>query len=56
MPPSPTLRALVRRSPVRPGAALNHAEYERLKSRLLEAARNRGYLDARLTRRRVSAQ
>lgn len=48
-----TLRALVRESPVRAGAALNHAEYERLKSRLLEAARNRGYLDARLTRHRV---
>lgn len=48
-----TLQRLARASPVGPGAPLVHPEYERLKSRLLQAARSRGFLDARLTRSRV---
>ena len=37
-------------STLRPGARLDHPAYEKLKSDLLRAALDRGYLDARLTR------
>lgn len=35
---------------LKPGLRLNHGDYERVKADLLRAARNEGYLDARLTR------
>jgi translocation and assembly module TamA len=47
----PALLAIPRASPLKPGARLDHAAYEKLKSDLLREALSLGYLDARLTRR-----
>ena len=38
---------------VKPGARLDHASYEALKASLMRTARDRGYLDATLTRREL---
>lgn len=38
---------------LQPGARLDHAAYEALKASLLRTARDRGYLDAQLTRREL---
>lgn len=47
------LRRVATDSRLGPGGGLVHADYERLKSRLLEAARDRGHLDAAWRRSRV---
>ena len=49
----PALAALAPASPLRPGARLDHAAYENLKSSLLRTALDLGYLDAKLTRREL---
>ncbi len=41
---------LLGRRELRPGTRLNHGTYERVKTNLLRAATNQGYLDAKLTR------
>jgi translocation and assembly module TamA len=47
------LLGVFRASPVQAGARLDHGAYEALKSSLLRTARERGYLDATLTRREL---
>jgi translocation and assembly module TamA len=47
------LRKLRTETPLKPGARLDHAAYESLKASLLRTARDRGYLDAQLTRREL---
>jgi translocation and assembly module TamA len=47
------LRDVPADSLLKPGARLNHTEYEALKASLLRTARDRGYLDATLTRREL---
>ena len=49
----PALAAIAPASTLRPGARLDHAAYEALKSSLLRAALDLGYLDATLTRREL---
>lgn len=44
------VRDLIASQDLKPGLRLNHGMYERLKGNLLSAAKNEGYLDARLTR------
>lgn len=41
--PNPVLQELVRKQPLRSGAVLNHAQYDRLKQALADAARQQGY-------------
>jgi translocation and assembly module TamA len=40
-------------SPLRPGTRLDHEQYEALKAALMRTARDRGFLDATLTRREL---
>jgi translocation and assembly module TamA len=40
-------------TPLKPGVRLDHTQYETLKAGLLRMARDRGYLDANLTRREL---
>jgi translocation and assembly module TamA len=47
------LAAIAGRSTLKPGARLDHTAYEDLKASLMRAARDRGYLDATLTRREL---
>ena len=47
------LRAIAGNSTLKPGARLDHAAYEALKASLMRTARDRGYLDATLTRREL---
>jgi translocation and assembly module TamA len=47
------LRTVIRDSGLKAGARLDHTEYEALKTALLRTARERGYLDATLTRREL---
>jgi len=47
------LTALQAASKLQPGARLSHTAYEELKASLLRTARDRGYLDAALTRREL---
>jgi translocation and assembly module TamA len=47
------LKRIAVETPLRPGARLDHASYETLKATLLRTARDRGYLDATLTRREL---
>ncbi|MBL6749155.1 MAG: outer membrane protein assembly factor [Nevskia sp.] len=47
---NPALAAIVRAPRLRPGDRLKHAEYEGLKSRLLQVANGQGYLDASFSR------
>ena len=49
----PSLKAIAPASPLQPGARLDHAAYERLKSDLLRTALELGYLDATLVRREL---
>jgi translocation and assembly module TamA len=49
----PGLKAIAPASPLRPGARLDHAAYEKLKTDLLRTALDLGYLDAKLTRREL---
>ncbi len=49
----PALAKIVAESPVRVGAQLNHRDYEELKIKLLHAAQDKGYLDAKFTRREL---
>jgi translocation and assembly module TamA len=44
------LREVVERSPLKPGEALSHADYDQLKGELQRVAASRGYLDASFTR------
>jgi translocation and assembly module TamA len=44
------IRDIIEREALKPGLRLNHGVYEQVKSALLRAARNEGYLDARLSR------
>jgi translocation and assembly module TamA len=47
------LLAVPRDSTLKPGTRLDHTAYESLKASLMRAARDRGYLDATLTRREL---
>jgi translocation and assembly module TamA len=47
------IRATVAASTLKPGTRLDHAAYESLKASLMRGARDRGYLDATLTRREL---
>jgi translocation and assembly module TamA len=47
------LRQVLADTPLTPGTRLDHAAYESLKASLLRTARDRGYLDAQLTRREL---
>jgi translocation and assembly module TamA len=47
------LAAIAPASPLKPGARLDHAAYEALKSNLLRTSLDLGYLDAKLTRREL---
>ena len=47
------LLKLAAESSLQPGARLDHPSYESLKAALLRTARDRGYLDATLTRREL---
>jgi translocation and assembly module TamA len=49
----PELTRVRNETTVKPGARLDHAAYESLKASLMRAARNRGFLDATLTRREL---
>lgn len=49
----PALSKIIGESPVRVGAQLNHRDYEELKIKLLHAAQDKGYLDAKFTRREL---
>jgi translocation and assembly module TamA len=49
----PILRQVIESSPLQAGSRLVHPDYDNLKLDLLRAARNHGYLDARLTRREL---
>ncbi len=44
------LREIIEAQELKPGLRLNHGTYERVKANLLRAAKNEGYLDARLTK------
>ncbi|MGH8177385.1 MAG: autotransporter assembly complex protein TamA [Steroidobacter sp.] len=44
------IREVVAAENLKPGLRLNHGSYERVKGDLLRAAKNNGYLDAKLTR------
>jgi translocation and assembly module TamA len=44
------LRAIIDAQLLKPGLRLNHGTYERVKADLLRAAKNEGYLDARLSK------
>jgi translocation and assembly module TamA len=44
------IREIVEAQELKPGLRLNHGTYERVKGTLLRAAKNEGYLDARLTK------
>ncbi len=43
------LREIIEAQELKPGLRLNHGTFERVKGNLLRAAKNQGYLDARLT-------
>jgi translocation and assembly module TamA len=45
-----SVREIIEAQELKPGLRLNHGAYERVKGQLLRAAKNAGYLDARLTR------
>jgi translocation and assembly module TamA len=47
----PALKAIAPASALQPGARLDHAAYERLKTDLMRTALDLGYLDAKITRR-----
>ena len=47
----PALTQVADRTPLKPGSRLDHSAYERLKRDLLRAARDVGYLDAKITER-----
>jgi hypothetical protein len=47
------LRKVIAESSVQPGARLEHAQYDALKTSLLRTAQERGYLDAKITRREL---
>jgi translocation and assembly module TamA len=47
------LGAVAAASPLKPGTRLDHAAYESLKASLMRTARDRGFLDATLTRREL---
>jgi translocation and assembly module TamA len=47
----PALAQVADRTPLKPGARLNHSSYERLKLDLLRAARDNGYLDATIAQK-----
>ncbi len=49
----PELRDVANVSTLKPGTRLNHTTYESLKASLMRTARNRGFLDATLTRREL---
>jgi translocation and assembly module TamA len=49
----PTLRRVIESSPLQVGGRLVHPDYDNLRVDLMRAARNHGYLDARLTRREL---
>src|SRR4030095_8214221 len=44
------IREVIEAEDLKPGLRLNHGAYERVKGTLLRAAKNEGYLDARLTK------
>jgi len=44
------VREIIEAQELKPGLRLNHGTYERVKGTLLRAAKNEGYLDARLTK------
>lgn len=44
------LREIIEAQALKPGLRLDHGTYERVKAELLRAAKNEGYLDARLTK------
>jgi translocation and assembly module TamA len=44
------IREIIDAQELKPGLRLNHGTYERVKGTLLRAAKNEGYLDARLTK------
>ena len=44
------IREIIEAQELKPGLRLNHGTYERVKGTLLRAAKNEGYLDARLTK------
>jgi translocation and assembly module TamA len=44
------IRDIIEAQELKPGLRLNHGTYERVKGTLLRAAKNEGYLDARLTK------
>ena len=44
------IREVIEAQDLKPGLRLNHGTYERVKGALLRAAKNDGYLDARLTK------
>jgi translocation and assembly module TamA len=44
------IREIIEAQDLKPGLRLNHGTYERVKGTLLRAAKNEGYLDARLTK------
>jgi len=46
---APALLSVVKNTPLKPGARLDHQSYERLKLDLLRAAQDNGYLDAEIT-------
>ena len=48
-----TLRSVIHNTSVKPGVRLEHSAYERLKTELLRGALERGYLDAKFTRREL---
>ncbi len=47
----PALTQVADQTPLKPGSRLDHSSYERLKRDLLRAARDIGYLDAKITER-----
>jgi translocation and assembly module TamA len=50
----PDIEQVAKSSPLRSGTRLDHAAYEKLKTDLLRTALDRGYLDAKLTRRELA--
>ena len=44
------IREVVEAEEIKPGLRLNHGTYDRVKGNLIRAAKNEGYLDAKLTR------
>jgi len=44
------IREIIEAQELKPGLRLNHGTYERVKGTLIRAAKNEGYLDARLTK------